>query len=356
MTWLLLQLLGLLATGLVYPNYQWVNNIVVINDQIQQLYQEEMDANYLAEQEQVIIEDYFLFLKKIGKITYARWCMWEYTPPSRNEEKQKRVRCSDNAFDCAGLIKAYGVAKGILNDNEVKHYNSRSMYELWSPKDPRTAKRWDFTSWQWFGDRLTGDLSSHFAIVSRDYQGDGILWVYDNVNWPNNNVIWERALKISYVWGKFYYLGKYKISVATNGLAKVARERWITVEPWIDEANPHWWKLTIRWYPYESMANEIANYRWDNLGTWAIDMILTMYGESGMDPWRVAKNGDSGVCQRSPIRHSDFIESTGFDDYMIQAKTCLDKRVALKYESKRANYRKAYHVRKKYQDVIIYIN
>jgi hypothetical protein len=38
----------------------------------QQLLQEEIERNYLVEQEQIIIEDYFLFLDKIGKIKYAR--------------------------------------------------------------------------------------------------------------------------------------------------------------------------------------------------------------------------------------------------------------------------------------------
>jgi hypothetical protein len=31
-----------------------------------------MYRNYLAEQEEIIIEDYFLFLKKIDKINYGR--------------------------------------------------------------------------------------------------------------------------------------------------------------------------------------------------------------------------------------------------------------------------------------------
>jgi hypothetical protein len=34
--------------------------------------EDELLRNYTAEQEDIIIEDYFLFLKKIGKIKYAR--------------------------------------------------------------------------------------------------------------------------------------------------------------------------------------------------------------------------------------------------------------------------------------------
>jgi hypothetical protein len=56
--------------------------------------------NFQAEQKQIIIDDYFIFADRIGKIKYARGCAGELTPPSRSEEKQKRVKCSDNAFDC----------------------------------------------------------------------------------------------------------------------------------------------------------------------------------------------------------------------------------------------------------------
>jgi hypothetical protein len=38
---------------------------------------------------------------------------------------------------------------------------------------------------------------------------------------------------------------------------------------------------------------------------------------------------------------------------MVQAKACLDKRVAIKHNTKRANYRKAYGGSDKYIDKII---
>jgi|GEM_PF-7014891 hypothetical protein len=47
-------------------------DVVNTNQQIQQMYQDEFDRNYLAEQKQIIIDDYFLFADKIGKINYAR--------------------------------------------------------------------------------------------------------------------------------------------------------------------------------------------------------------------------------------------------------------------------------------------
>lgn len=34
--------------------------------------EDEQQRNFIAEQEEIIIEDYFLFLNKIGKIKYAR--------------------------------------------------------------------------------------------------------------------------------------------------------------------------------------------------------------------------------------------------------------------------------------------
>ena len=74
--------------------------------------------------------------------------MGEYTPPSWSEAKQKRVRCSDNAFDCAGLVKAYGIAKGIITQQEATHYNSQSLMSLATKKHATLAQRGDRTSRQ----------------------------------------------------------------------------------------------------------------------------------------------------------------------------------------------------------------
>lgn len=70
----MLQILGLLTTGLVY-NYQplFVQQVNA-NQEIQQLYEDEMNRNAQEEQRQIIIEDYFKFLEKIGRIRYARGC------------------------------------------------------------------------------------------------------------------------------------------------------------------------------------------------------------------------------------------------------------------------------------------
>jgi hypothetical protein len=46
-----------------------MQNQIILEQSIEQ---EEQQRNRLEEQEEIIIEDYFLFLKKIGKIRYAR--------------------------------------------------------------------------------------------------------------------------------------------------------------------------------------------------------------------------------------------------------------------------------------------
>lgn len=336
MTWLLMMILGLATTGLMYPNYEWVTQTVNTNEQIIQLYEDEMQRNFMAEQEEIIVEDYFLFLDKIGKIRYARWCMGEYTPATRSAEKQKRVRCSDNAFDCAGLVKAYGIAKGILTAKEAWHYNSQSLMTLSTRKHPTLAKRWDRTSWQWYGDRSTGNLSTHFAMISRDYTGGNILRIYDNVNGPNNNIVWERAIRVVYANNSFHYMGKYRIYVYTNGLVSLAQERWITVDRWYDtdivddvEAsdpnNPLWYSTIISWFDYDSDANKIASYRTDNW--WTDYMIAKFIAEAHFDVNARGKAGEQGICQLIPNKTNNvwLKDPRRKQWWEFQAKICLEK-------------------------------
>ena len=336
MTWLLLMILGLSTTWLVYHNYEWITEIVNTNEQIIQIYEDELQRNFQAEQEEIIVEDYFLFLEKISKIKYARWCMGEYTPARRSEEKQKRVRCSDNAFDCAGLIKWYGIAKGIISAQEASHYNSQSLMSLATLKDGRTAKRWDRTSRQGYGDRLTGTLSTHFAMVSRDYDWGNTLRVYDNANWTNNNVLAERALKVASVHGKFHYMGKYKITVYTNGFVELAQSKWLVIERWIntdekevpmsqvDPENPMWFSATVKWFDYDSMANRIASYWIDNWGTQY--MVAKFKAEWHFNSEAIGKNWEKGICQLLPNRTNNvWLNDPRWSDPMRQAKICLEK-------------------------------
>lgn len=357
MTWLLLWVLGLATTGLTYPIQSTVEPMVEVLEQQQQLIQDEIERNYLAEQEEIIIEDYFLFLKKIGKIKYARWCMGEYTPAVRSQEKQKYVRCSDNAFDCAWLIKWYAIAKGILTAREASYYNSQTLMELAKPKDATLAKRWDFTSRQWFWERWTGNLSTHFAMVSRDYTWGNTLWIYDNVNWKNNNIIDERPIKVAYSHGKFYYLWMYRISVYTNGLVETARDRNIQVERWVDtdiekeeSDNPLDFDIIISWFAYDSYANRMANlrYRWTS---W-VDIVETFWIEASFNMDAVWWKWELWVCQLLPGYNKVFITDPKRKTPMGQAELCLQKRLLVTDKSK---IRSAYKIRKTYSKKIIYL-
>lgn len=347
MTGFALWLLGLAATGLVYQPYQGFEPILNQIEEQQKLLQDEQERNYLAEQEEIIIEDYFLFLNKIKKIKYARGCMWEYTPPKRSEEKQKRVKCSNNAFDCAWLIKAYWIAKGIITSKEAVHLNSQTLMDLTTEKDGRLAKRWDRTIWKGYGERSTGNLSTHFAIVSRDYSGGNILWVYDNVNWNDNNIIWERPLKVAYVHydNTFRYLGKYYIKIYTNWFVDVARKKWINVERWIDTEekeilmsqvdplNPAGYSVIISWFAYDSLVNRIASYRYDT--NQDIDMIATFMQESMFNHLAVWPYGERWLCQLIPNKTNNvWIRDIRFSDPMYQAEICLKKRELVSQQNK----------------------
>lgn len=344
MEWLLLQLLGLLTVWLVYPNYDWLQPIQDYIEWQQIVYQDELERNHQAEQKDIIINDYFLFLDKIWKIRYARGCAGGY----------EGAGCSSKSFDCGGAMKAYLSIKWLIEEKEVGYFNSRTLYELGTPKDPRTAERWDFMYRRWFGEVESGNLSTHFAVVSKEYDGKSIR-IYDNVVPGGQDKYQERKLRLTCNATFCYYANKYRVRIATNGWYELASTKWIDVLPRADaDKNPLNFSVTISWYSYDSVANRIASYWYDNLPGDAEDLITTMYGESALNPETVAKNGDSWVCQRSPIRHSEFINSTGFDNYMVQAKACLEKRVALKYDYKRANYWKAYDHRYLYKDKIIY--
>ena len=324
-TWLFLQILGLVSSWLLYPNYQWIDSIIDTQEQIQTLYMDEFERNHQAEQKNIIIEDYFLFLKKLGKINYVRWCFGEYTPPVRNYEGNKSMRCSSKSFDCAWLIKAYAVSKWILTSQEASFLNSKWMYGLWTPKDPRNAERWDFTAREWFGDRSTGNYSSHFAMISRDYSWDWILRVYDNVSWDYHNIVWERPLKVVYSNGKFYYMGKYRISVSTNWLYEIAQKKNIEVSPREDMENPEWYKILIKWYPYDSDANRIANYRLSHW--WTKYMIWKFMAEAHFNVNAVWWRWERWICQLLPNRTNNVRIDDGrrWSWREFQASVCLDK-------------------------------
>ena len=211
---------------------------------------------------------------------------------------------------------------------------------LAQPKDARLAKRWDRTSRQGYGERSTGNLSTHFAIVSRDYTGGGILWIYDNVNGPNNNIVGERAIKVAYIKGMFHYLGKYRIYVYTNGLVSTAQERGIEVERWIDTdeeevpmsqvdpLNPAGYSATVKWFTYDSLANRIASFWIDN--GWTKYMVAKFTAEAHFNPDAIGKDWEEGICQLLHNKTNDvWLNDPRWSDPMYQAQVCLDKRKAV---------------------------
>lgn len=203
--------------------------------------QEQMDAakqqEYLTlqeeEQKNIIIEGFFDRTKRLGKINYALGCVWAYTPKKRDDEEQRWKGCWAKSFDCSGLLRAYGMWKGIFNQEDIDHNNSTTLFTMGKQKDPREAKRGDFV----YFDAIEGSAGSgvsipnHIGIVPKDFSGNW-LWILDNLD----GTVEERALNTSSC-NKDYctYIWKYRIYVASNGFVEVARQRDIIVKKYIDD-------------------------------------------------------------------------------------------------------------------------
>jgi len=185
----------------------------------------EKEINIQEIQKTVIIEDYFLFLERLGRINYARGCAGEATPPTRNGEK--RVRCWIRSFDCWWMMKYYGWIKGILTQDDMKYLRSDTLYWLWDPKDPRTAERWDFMYWTAMS---SGNDATHFAVITTWYDDiNHTLTIMDNFNLWSPWKIGERQLKVSCNAVKCWYMWKYRIYISSNWMVELANKRWILV-------------------------------------------------------------------------------------------------------------------------------
>ena len=180
------------------------------------------------EQKEIITEWYFDWLERLGRINYALGCAWNATD-----------WCSSKSFDCSWLIKYYGYWKKIFSIDEIKHYNSSTLFNLWSKKDPRTAERWDLTFWIWeWVDENWDSLPNHIAVVTRAYE-TGWIWIMDNLKW-----VWEeRFLKMHCNDRYCNYIWKRNIYVASNWLFEEAQRRWIVVEKYIDDRDVIDWKI-----------------------------------------------------------------------------------------------------------------
>jgi len=266
MTWLFLQVLWLLSTWLMYPNYMQplpIVDYIMTQQEIEtQLLIEEQQQKHEAEQQRIAIEDYFLFADKIGNIKYARWCAWGYEKSSRSTTKNKRVKCNKKAFDCWWAMKAYLVAKWILTKESISYFNSNTLYDLWIKKDPRTAQRWDFMYRRWFWRAATGNTSTHFAVVSRDYTGGRTMWIYDNVVPNGTDRFHEREIPITCNKTMCHYAGIYRIYISTNGVLELLKTTGKEITP-REDIEQTWEVLmsippitktlsgTATWYDYE---------------------------------------------------------------------------------------------------------
>lgn len=336
MTWLVLFILWLSTTWLVYPNYEW--SIWDLQER-QTIMADELQRNYEEEQKDIIIEDYFLFTERIKKIRYAYWCAWW----------KEWLWCSSSMFDCSWLMEAYWVIKWIIGK---AIYNSKSLYEMWDKKNPIMAERWDFT--YRVSDSLTWSYKTHFAIVSRDYSWWNFLWVYDNNNWLYKNVIWERALRVRYN-SKYFSYARYRIYISSNWFVKKAREeqisvnKWQSVDTWTQTKietktqtnnNPLWFSVTVKWFAYDSDANRIASYRYNNW--WTKYMIAKFFAESSFNVNALGKEWEKWLCQLQQNRTNLVrINNPLWKQWWeYQAKVCLDKRNAVP-EKNRDSIRRA---------------
>lgn len=106
----------------------------------------------------------------------------------------------------------------------------------------------------------------------------------------------------------------------------------------IEQENSSWdeyelpdYRILIDWFPYDSDANKVANY-WYEQSSWNLDMIATFIAENGwFDKLRVSKTNDYWLCQlhynrTNAVRIDD---PRWIEDIMFQAEVCMNKRNAV---------------------------
>jgi len=281
MTWLILQVLGLLSTWLIYSNYQWIVPVVdALNEQQrieQQALLDEYERNHQAEQEQIIIDDYFIFAKKIGKIIYARGCAGWYEKPTLWVD-WKYHNCNKKAFDCWWAMKAYLIAKWIINKSEASLFNSQTLYELWTPKNPQLWKRWDFMYRRWFGDVASGNLSTHFAMLARDYTGGNIMIIFDQVNPGGTPRFIERDISVYCNSTMCHYMGKYRLYIASNWALELASKRDVEVTPRYDTTPESTGEVLMSVVPWTEKVDGTGQITEETVNNSNAEIVETMHG------------------------------------------------------------------------------
>lgn len=94
-------------------------------------------------------------------------------------------------------------------------------------------------------------------------------------------------------------------------------------------------EIRIDWFPIDSDANRVANYRYNN-SSWNLDMIATFIAENGwFNKDLVSKTKDYWLCQLHYNKTNAVrIDDPQWNDIMFQAKVCLDKWNAVPNPSK----------------------
>lgn len=130
-------------------------------------------------------------------------------------------------------------------------------------------------------------------------------------------------------------------------LNQIAEEQQIIEQQNCEETNCYWFTIWIVWFPYDSDANRVANY-WYEQSSWDIDMILTFMAEAMFNKDSVWSHWERGICQLLPNKtNNKWINDSRWNDIMYQAEVCLDKRQAV---PKPSNIWYGWKVRKNYKE------
>ena len=101
-----------------------------------------------------------------------------------------------------------------------------------------------------------------------------------------------------------------------------------------EKNNCYWYTIWIAWFPYDSDANKVANYRYDQ-SSWNIDMIATFMQEWMFNKDAISKTKDYWICQLHYNKtNAKRIDDERWSDIMFQAEVCVDKWLAVPNPSK----------------------
>ena len=112
------------------------------------------------------------------------------------------------------------------------------------------------------------------------------------------------------------------------------------------------YKILVKWFPYDSIANEVYNYRYSSVGK---DIIETFICENGAVNVNLrSPTHDWWICQlnKNVWTNLKWINDPRRWEWEFQKNACLDKWNAVQ----RKTIRICYNIRKKFQNRFIYLN